>query len=67
MDKFEMFRKLPKRDTDIKAVGQMALIDLLSARWPQTCNLYLKRNEVAVRQNKGEHTEVTPASVLPHL
>ena len=45
----------------------MALIDLLSARLPQTFNLYLKRNEVAVKQNKGKHTKVKPASILPHL
>ena len=45
----------------------MALIDFLGARLPQTFNLYLKRNEVAVKQNKGKHTKVKPASILPHL
>ena len=45
----------------------MALIDLLSARLPQTFNLYLKRNEIAVKQNKGKYYKVKPACILPYL
>ena len=43
----------------------MVLIDLLSARLPQTFNLYLKRNEIAVKQNKGKYNKAWLYFTLP--